>query len=151
MKISNILFVVVTIICLNSCKSYFVKVPSDDKWKSISAIYVTDSSIIEITQRGKLLNDERCQVRIVRSVPFQNLESLPDSEGLDELIKNKNCNELTNILKKTSTMPLTYLDSGPLDLTPKNSRKKIKISRGYALIVRTNSSETKIKINQIKQ
>jgi hypothetical protein len=126
-----------------------VKLPNDYKWKNIYAIQVDDSAVFEVKKRGKLKKGDITEIRIIRMVPFQDLEKLPDSKGLDEIIKEKNCQELTEYFK-TNNMPLTFIDSGPLDLTPKNSKRFIRLTKGYMLIARTTSDNTVIVIKPIK-
>lgn len=148
----NILYFIILTLTVASCSSsrYVLRPPDDDKWKCITAIHITDSTTIEITQKAKLTKGEKVEVRLIRSVPFQDLETLPERRGLDDLIRDKNCSELSSILTGISTMPITYLDSGPLDLSPKNSKRIFKVTKGYELIVRTNSPKAKILIKQIK-
>lgn len=148
-KIIYLLVIYLTIVSCNSSR-YVLRPPDDVKWKCIRAIHISDSTKIEITQKGKLTKGEKVEVRLVRSVPFQDLETLPERRGLDDIIKEKNCAELVTIFTGISTMPITYLDSGSLDLSPKNSKRTFKVSKGYELIVRTNSPKAKILIKQIK-
>jgi len=141
--------VLLIVVSLSSACQVRVKLPNDYKWKNVYSLQVDDSAIFEIKKKGKLRKGDATEIRIIRLVPFQDLEKLPEAKGLDEIIKEKNCQELTEYFK-TNTMPLTFIDSGPLDLTPRNSRRIIKLSKGYMLIARTTSENTVIIIKPKK-
>ncbi len=144
-----IIFVTLILISLPSACQVRVKLPNDYKWKNVYSLQVEDSAILEVKKRGKLKKGDITEIRILRLVPFQDLEKLPDLKGLDEIIIKKSCQELVEYFK-TTTMPLTLIDSGPLDLTPRNSKRVIKLSKGYMLIARTTSESAVLNVKQKK-
>lgn len=143
---------ILVLLFLTSCSRYIVRVPEDNHWKCIKAIQVDNEQTFEITQKARLKKGESVEVRLIKIVPFQDLESLPNSVGLDQLIRDKNCTELADIFRTGgATLPITFLDSGPLDLSGKNSKRTIKLTKGYQLIVRTNSPNAKISVKQLNK